>query len=110
MTSIKRGGNHPVLSDYLGGSDLDNKYKLVKKNSYTYTLQLRTVKQLSANEAKLREEQNSISTMKFDGKLELPESAGLIEMDKEQFFKAYKKTSIFMAYNNFSFCLTHREK
>ena len=93
MATIKRGGNHPVLGNYLGGSDLNHEYKLVKKNSYKYTSQLRMVKQLSVNEGKLREERNSILTMKFYGKLDLPESAGLTEMDKEHFFKAYKKTS-----------------
>ena len=87
MSTIKRGGKHPVLGNYLGGSDLNGKYCLTKTNSYKFTSQLRSVKQLSANETKLREEQNSISTMKFDGKLELTNSSSLTEMDKEQFFQ-----------------------
>ena len=103
MTSIKRGGNHPVLGNYLGGSDLNNEYKLVKKNSYKYTSQLCTVKQLSVNEAKLREERNSILAMKFDGKLELPESAGLTEMDKEQFFQSVQENINFYGLQTFFF-------
>ena len=103
MASIKRGGNHPVLGNYLGGSDLNNEYKLIKKNSYKYTSQLCTVKQLSVNEAKLREEQNSILTMKFDGKLELPESAGSTEMDKEQFFQSVPENINFYGLQTFFF-------
>ena len=103
MATIKRGGNHPVLGNYLGGSDLNHEYKLVKKNSYKYTSQLRTVKQLSVNEGKLREERNSISTMKFDGKLELPESAGSTEMDKEQFFQGVQENINFYGLQTFFF-------
>ena len=103
MATIKRGGNHPVLGNYLGGSDLNHEYKLVKKNSYKYTWQLRMVKQLSVNEGKLREERNSISTMKFDGKLDLPESAGSTEMDKEQFFQGVQENINFYGLQTFFF-------
>ena len=102
-STIKRGGTHPVLGTYLGVSDLDNEYRLMKKNSYKFTSQLRTVKQLSANETKLREERNSISTMKFDGKLELSDSSRSTEIDKEQFFQSVQENINFYGLQTFFF-------
>ena len=103
MTTIKRGGNHPILGDYLGGSDLDDNYQLVKDNSYKYTSQLRNIKQLSANESKLREERNSVSTLKFDGNLETNKSSNSNEMDKEQFFQCVQEYINFYGLQNFFF-------
>ena len=85
VITIKRGGNHPILGDYIGGADLDDKYCLIKNNSYRYTAQLRNIKQLSANQAKLMDERNSTTTMKFDGNLEPSKTNGSIEMSKEDF-------------------------
>ena len=98
---IKRGGTHPVLGNYLGGCELDNDYHLVNSNSYKYTSQLRTIKQLSANENKLREDRNSISILKFDGKLELTSSSSSKEMDKEQFFQGVRENINFYGLQTF---------
>ena len=86
---MKRGGTHPVLGKYVGGSDLNDEYRLTKTNSYKFTSQLRNVKQLSANEGKLREERNSVSTMKFNGKLELSENSVSIKMNNS--LEVFKK-------------------
>ena len=103
MSTIKRGGNHLTLGSYLGGCDLDDDYCLVKPNSYKYTSQLRTLKQLSANETKLREDRNSILILKFDGKLELSSLATSKEMDKEQFFQSVLKNIAFYGLQTFFF-------
>lgn len=101
MITIKRGGTHPILGDYLGGSKLNIEYKLIKKNSYKYISQLCNVKQLSANKTKLREERNSTSTLKFDGKLELTNSMNSNKMDKEQIFQCIQENIIFYGLQTF---------
>ena len=101
MSTIKRGGNHPVLGDYLGGSSLNNNYRLTKANSYKYITQVRTIKQLSNNETKLREDRNSITTMKFDGNLELSKSSSSTELDKEQFFQCVNENVNFYGLQTF---------
>ena len=103
MTTIKRGGKHPILGDSIGGASLTNDYKLSKPNPYKFTSQLRSIKQLSINESKLREERNNISTMKFDGNLELSESSSSTELDKEQFFQSVNENINFYGLQTFFF-------
>ena len=85
---MRRGGKHPILGHYAGGCPIDDNYKLSKINPFKYTSQLRTVKQLSSNETRLIDDRASVSSMKFDGNLELHESLPSTEMNKEQFFQA----------------------
>ena len=85
---MKRGAKHPVLGYYIGGCSINDNYKLSHPNPFKYTSQLRNVKQLSSNKIKLIDNRSSISTMKFDGNLELTKSSPLTEMNKDQFFEA----------------------
>ena len=86
---MRRSGKHPILGYYAGGCPINDNYKLSKMNPFKYTSQLRSVKQLSSNETRLIDDRASVSSMKFDGNLELNDSSPSTEMNKEQFFKQY---------------------
>ena len=86
--TMRRGGNHPILGYYAGGCPINDNYKLSKMNPFKYTSQLRSVKQLLSNEMRLIDDCASVSSMKFDGNLELNDSSPSTEMNKEQFFQA----------------------
>ena len=85
---MRRGGEHPILGHYAGGCSLKDDYSLSSQNPFKYSSQLRNIKQLSSNESKLIEDRASISSMKFDGNLELNDSSPSTEMNKDQFFQA----------------------
>ena len=61
------------------------------------------MKQLSANETKLQEEQNGISTMNFDGNLEVLDSCASTTLDKEQLFQEVQENISFYALQTFLF-------
>ena len=84
---MKRGGKHPIFGTYVGGSPLDNKYKLTQAHCYSSTSQLRTEKQLSVAESALYTQRNSTTTLKFNGKMDVRESntASLSELNLEAF-------------------------
>ena len=86
--TMRRGGKHPILGYYAGGCPINDNYELSRTNPFKYTSQLRSVKQLSSNETRLIDDRASVTSMKFDGSLELNESSPSTEMNKEQFFQA----------------------
>ena len=98
---MRRGRKHPILGHYAGGCPIDDNYKLSKVNPFKYTSQLRTVKQLSNNETRLIDDCASVSSMKFDGNLELNESLPSTEMNKEQFFQAVSNNINFYGLQTF---------
>ena len=62
-SSTKRRGIHPIYSDYLGESVLNDDYRLVKNNSYKFTSQLRDIKQAGISERTLTDSlEDSIAT------------------------------------------------
>ena len=87
---------------YQGGSELDNNYELVLMQTYNFTTQLRTPKQLSLSETKLMDARNDSSAMKFNGKLEATAS-DINEFDKEQFIRALMDKVRFYGLETFFF-------
>ena len=77
-----------MLGYYAGSCPINDNYKLPEMNPFKYTSQLRSVKQLSSNKTRLTDDCASVSSMKFDGNLELNESSPSTKMNKEQFFPA----------------------
>ena len=49
----KRCGEHPIYGIYIGGSDLDDDYKLVGNRHYKYTSQRRSAKVINSIEQAL---------------------------------------------------------
>ena len=67
----KHGGIHPLYELYLGGSPLDDNYRPIESNSYSYATQRRNIKTITSIERDLTNGRNSTTPLKFDGKLEL---------------------------------------
>lgn len=80
----KRGGIHPLYELYLGGSPLDDEYKPIELNSYSYATQRRNIKTIASIERDLTIARDSTTTQKFDGKLE-PVVGSTTEVGKERF-------------------------
>ena len=99
--TMRRGGKHPILGYYAGGCPINDNYELSRTNPFKYTSQLRSVKQLSSNETRLIDDRASVTSMKFDGSLELNESSPSTEMNKEQFFQAVSDNVNFLWSSNF---------
>ena len=76
----KRGGIHPVYGLYLGGSCLDQDYCAAGK--FSYASQRCNNTGLASIEQNLMNYHDSITSVKFDGKLK---SVGPSEMGKERF-------------------------
>ena len=85
----RRGGTHPRMGLYQGGSKLSRKYELSGKANYKFTAQLRDQKILSANERSLQEKKNDSSVVKFNGSLDIKHSS--TELNKEEFQMAVKE-------------------
>lgn len=86
MNPMRHGARHPSLGDYVGGCPLEDNYKLVNDHPFKYSSQLCNHKQLANNEKNLIKYRSSVSTMKFDGNLELNKQSPSTKMNKEQFF------------------------
>ena len=86
----KRGGIHPLYELYLGGSPLDDDYKPIELNSYSYATQRRNIKTIASIERDLISARDSTTTLKFDGKLE-PVVGSTTEVGKERFLQLLER-------------------
>lgn len=85
----RRGGKHPILGTYLGGSPLNCDYTAVGGDFYySSTTQLRSIKHLPVLEALLQKKKDDPSTRQFNGQLETIASSSVSELDKEEFIRA----------------------
>ena len=87
-----RGGSdrHGI---YMGGAPLNRRYMSTGARPYRGTSQLRTIKAPTLNEATLNKALRDTKHLKFNGKLEIENTAESIkELDKEEFLAAVKKT------------------
>ena len=87
----KRGGKHPILGLYVGGSPLNLDYSPSKRAplSYRSSFQVRTSKAIAAAEKTLYDSKRNINEVKFHGHLELPKDSikASKELDKVDFLK-----------------------
>jgi hypothetical protein len=89
-TEPKRGGIHPLFELYLGGSPLDDEYRPIESNSYSYATQRRNIKTIASIERDLTSARHSTTTLKFDGKLE-PVVGSTTEVGKERFLQLLER-------------------
>ena len=84
----KRGGIDPIYGTYLGGASLDDEYKQTIDNQMTYQFasQRRNVKTISSIEQQLMIARDSVTTLKFDGRLESTVGSST-EIGKERLLK-----------------------
>ena len=85
----KRGGFHPLYKTYLGGAKLNNEYVSVVSigtgnGIYRFSTQRRHEKTIGSIERSLQDARDSITSVKFNGKLE-PSEGHLTEIGKERF-------------------------
>jgi hypothetical protein len=81
----KRGGIHGTYGLFLGGSALDDNYKLIEaRGNYAYAAQRRNPKTIATIERDLMMARDSTTSLKFDGKLE-PVASTVTEISKERF-------------------------
>ena len=67
----KRGGIHGTYGLFLGGSALDDDYKLTEtQGNYAFAAQRRNPKTITSIERDLMMSRDSTTSLKFDGKLE----------------------------------------
>ena len=66
----KRGGEHPIYGIFIGGSFLDNQYKLIGNRHYQFTSQRRSAKVVNSIEQALLNTIESKTAQKFNGNLE----------------------------------------
>jgi hypothetical protein len=88
-----RGGNHPMYGIYIGGSPLDVNYKATRQGrlSYRSQMQRRNVKNIGTIESALITARDSISSLKFDGRLE-PTLGSATEIGKDRFISLLSRT------------------
>ena len=86
LADPKRGGIHIVYGLYLGGSPLDDTYKPKKESRLTYRFasQRQNPKNISTIESALVNARDSITNLKFDGRLEATVGSAS-EIGKERF-------------------------
>ena len=87
----KRGGEHPTYGIFIGGSFLDNQYKLTGTRHYRYTSQRRSAKVVHTIEQALLTTIESNSAPKFNGNLEKTPSSSDTELEKLNFIKHLKR-------------------
>jgi hypothetical protein len=89
----KRGGTHPTYGTFIGGAKLDDTYHSVITRGtslFHFSTQRRHKKTLAKIEDNLRAARNSVTTIKFNGRLEAPEG-NLTEIGKERFVQLLKR-------------------
>ena len=69
-TTPRRGGKHPIYGIFVGGSDLDDNYRLTGTRHYKFTAQRRGPKVINSIEQALLSTIASKDADKFDGNLE----------------------------------------
>ena len=87
----RRGGEHPFYGLFIGGSELDNQYKLTGSRHYKFTSQLRSAKVINSIEQALLITIDSQTSPKFNGNLERTPSTQETELDKLNFIKQLKR-------------------
>ena len=87
----KRGGEHPTYGIFIGGSFLDNQYKLTGARHYRYTSQRRSTKVVNTIEQALLTTIESKTAPKFNGNLEKTPSLNENELEKLNFIKHLKR-------------------
>jgi len=95
-TTPRRGGTHPIYGTFIGGSDLDDTYRLTGTRHYKFTAQRRGAKVINSIEQALLTTIASKDADKFDGNLDKKNSSMDNELDKATFIKQLKKKSVFM--------------
>ena len=68
----RRGGENPTYGIYIGGSFLDDQYRLAGNRHYQYTSQRRSAKVVNLIEQALPTTIESKTAPKFNGSLEKP--------------------------------------
>lgn len=92
----KRGGVHSTYGTYLGGAKLDDNYQCVVPKGaslFRFSTQRRHEKTLAKIEENLRVARDSITTIKFNGRLE-PTEGNPSEIGKERFVQLLKRKVI----------------
>jgi len=87
----RRGGKHPIYGIFIGGSDLDDSYRLTGTRHYKFTAQRRGPKVINSIEQALLNTIASKDADKFDGNLDKTSSSTKNEIDKATFIKQLKK-------------------
>ena len=87
----KRGGIHPTYGVYIGGSELDENYRLAGTRHYKYTSQRRSAKVINSIEQALLNAIDSKDNLKFKGNLETTPSLEANKLDKDSFVKQLRK-------------------
>ena len=83
LPAPKRGGVHAVYGLFIGGTDLDSAYKAEGK--YSYSTQRRNAKGIASIEQNLMNARDSITSQKFNGKLEPVATSTTEIIGKERF-------------------------
>ena len=91
-TPPKRGGIHSIYGKFIGGSKLDDEYKLIEGTSslYRFSTQRRHEKTITSIERALREARDTTTAIKFNGTLE-PTAGNANEIGKERFVTLLKR-------------------
>ena len=89
--SPKRGGQHPTYGVFIGGSFLDDQYRLTGTRHYQYTSQRRSAKAVNSIEQALLTTIESKTAPKFNGNLEKTPSSSEYELEKLSFIKQLKQ-------------------
>ena len=95
-TPPKRGGIHSSYGVFIGGAKLGEDYKCVAPpgaSLYRFSSQRRNEKSISKIEENLRQARDSVTSIKFDGKLDPPDG-NLTEIGKERFIQLIKRKVI----------------
>ena len=87
----KRGGQHPTYGVFIGGSFLDDQYRLTGTRHYQYTSQRRSAKVVNSIEQALLTTIESKTAPKFNGNLEKTPSSSEYEIEKLNFIKQLKR-------------------
>lgn len=87
----RRGGQHTTYGLFIGGSDLDNQYRLTGTRHYKYTSQRRGAKVINSIEQALLKTIDSPTSPKFNGNLLRTPSTQDTELDKLNFIKQLKR-------------------
>ena len=90
MITPRRGGKHPYVGIYIGGSALNTKYKCVQDRPFHHVSQLRTENQMASNKSNLIQASDDTNIIKLNGQLEMT-SGGVAELDRIQFEEVFKK-------------------
>ena len=87
----RRGAEKPTYRVFIGGSKLNDEYKLVGTRHYKYTSKRRSAKVINSIEQALLKAIDSNEISKFNGSIETTPSTKETELDKEGFVKQQKK-------------------